>query len=85
MGSLGRVLASGLGIIKLSSTLQKPPKSMPSPRALSIVFEKENLGIVLKDHNLFVFIFTELRTHTQSSYGYDLDLTSGHRVHVCLY
>lgn len=75
----------GLSIANLSSALRSPQKlcQVPGhPPLPHFASEKENLGVVLKDHSLFVYVFTELKSRTKSSYG--LDLTFGHRMHVCL-
>lgn len=84
LGATAQPLAyPGLSIANLSSALRSPqklcqvPGHSPLPHFAS---EKENLGVVLKDHSLFVYIFTELKSHTKNSYG----LEFGHRMHVCL-
>lgn len=86
LGATAQCAYGGLSTANLSSALRSPqklcqvPGHAPLPHFAS---EKENLGVVLKDHRLFVFIFTELKNHTKSSYGLDLKRLATECMSVC--
>lgn len=67
------MLESGPSVAKLHSMLQKPPNTAPIPGYLPLphfAIEKENFGLILKDHSLSIlFLLSYGSPHSESSYG----------------